>query len=62
MEIGRLQICRNNGGSAEKTVKNKIGEKTQRMVGRNKYCTGTEGCQKDKKGVRNYGACVRSEG
>lgn len=37
-------------------------EKTQRMVGRNNYCTGTEGCQKDKKGVRNYGACVRSGG
>lgn len=58
--IGRLQICRNklhicrdNGGSAETT---------QRMVSRNNYCTGTEECQKDKKGVRNYGACVRSGG
>lgn len=34
----------------EKTADYKSAETTQRMVSRNNYCTGTEECQKDKKG------------
>ena len=46
-EIGRLQICRNMAQICQDNGETK--ETTQRMVGRNKYCTGTEGVSERQK-------------